>query len=291
MFKNYLKTAWRNLIKNKAHSIINIAGLSVGMSVAILIGLWMWDELSFDKYHQNYDSIAQVMEQKTNNGIINTSAAIPLPLVPALRKNYGSDFKHIVMASWTDAHLLAVGDKKISYTGDFMGAEGPEMFTLKMLKGTRNGLSDPSSILISSSVANVLFGNNEPVGQIIKLDNTANFKVTGVYEDLPKNTSLHNLAFIAPWDYYVASHDWVRNALDNWSENSFQMYVQLSANADVQKVSSKIKDIKLKNVNGEDAKYKPLILLQPMRKWHLYSEFKNGVNTGALSSMYGCLAL
>ncbi|HEY1870347.1 MAG TPA: ABC transporter permease, partial [Chitinophagaceae bacterium] len=280
MFKNYFKTAWRNLVKSKAHSIINIAGLSVGMAVAMLIGLWMWDELSFNKYHQNYDRIAQVMQQRINNGTINTTPAIPEPLAPAFQKDYGGDFKHIVMASWTESHLLSVADKKISYPGDFMGAEGPEMFTLTMLKGTRNGLSDPSSMLISSSIANALFGSDDPLGKMIQLDNTASFKVTGVYEDLPKNTSLHNLAFIAPWDYYVASRDWVKNAINNWDENSFQMYVQLSANADVEKVSSKIKDIILKNVNNEEAKYKPLILLQPMRKWHLYSEFKNGINTG-----------
>jgi len=280
MIKNYFKTAWRNLGRSKMHSFINIAGLSVGMAVAMLIGLWIWDELSFDKYHRNYDHIAQVIEQNTNNGIINTSTAVPLPLAPALRKNYGSDFKHIVMASWTDPHILAAGDKKISYPGDFMGTEGPEMFTLHMLKGSRNGLKDPSSMLISASVATALFGTAEPVGKLIKLDNDASFMITGVYEDLPKNTSLHNIAFIAPWDYYAASRDWVRNARDNWGEASFQMYVELAANADMEKVLAKIKDIKLKNVNSEDAKYKPLVLLQPMSKWHLYSEFKNGVNTG-----------
>ncbi|MGN6541179.1 MAG: ABC transporter permease [Ginsengibacter sp.] len=280
MFKNYFKIVWRNLINKKAHSIINITGLSVGMSVAMIIGLWIWSELSFNKYHGNYDRIAQVMEQNTLNGVIQTAVNIEPPLALALQKDYGSDFKHIVMASWIERHILAGGDKKISYTGNFMQPEAPEVFTLKMLKGTRNGLNDPSSILISSSVAKALFGNTEPLGQLIKLDNTASFKVTGVYEDLPKNTSLHDLTFIAPWDYYVASNDWVKNSLNDWSERSFQLYVQLSDNANMQKVSLKIKDTKLKKINGDDAKYKPLILLQPMSKWHLYSEFKNGVNTG-----------
>jgi len=280
MIKNYFKSSWRNLIKNKAQSVINIAGLSVGMSAALLIGLWMWDELSFDKYHENYNSIAQVMEQKTNSGFINTGVAVPQPLAPALFKNYQSDFKHVVMASWTEGHILAVGDKKISYRGNFMGPDGPEIFTLRMRRGTRNGLNDPSSILLSSSVADALFGKHDPLGQLIQLDNTASFKVTGVYEDLPKNTSLHDLAFIGPWHYYAAAHDWVKKSVDDWSENSFQIYVQLAPNADIKKVSSRIKDIKLKNVTGEDAKGKPVILLQPMAKWHLYSEFKNGVNTG-----------
>jgi putative ABC transport system permease protein len=280
MFKNYFKIALRNLRKNKTHSLLNIVGLSVGMAVAMLIGLWIWDELSFDKYHQNYDRIAQVMQQRTNNGTINTGVAVPLTLDAALRKNYGSDFKHIVLASWTNHHILAAGDKKISWLGDFMGAEGPEMFSLNMLTGSRNGLRDPSSILISKSVATALFAGADPMGQLIKFDNKASLKVAGVYEDLPHNATLRDVAFIAPWDYYVASHDWVKRAIDNWGESSFQLFVQMTDNADMAKVSEKIKDIKLKNVDKEDAKYKPVIFLQPMSKWHLYSEFKNGVNIG-----------
>jgi len=280
MIKNYFKIAWRNLSKNKTHSFINIAGLSVGMAVAMLIGLWIWDELSFDKYHSNYDGIAQVMQQKTNNGTINTGVAVPLTLDAALRKTYGSDFKHIALASWTGHHILSGGDKKISWLGNFMGAEGPEMFSLHMLKGSRNGLQDPSSILISQSVATALFANANPMGLPVKFDNKASLTVAGVYEDLPQNTTLCDIAFIASWDYYAASHPWVKRAINNWGESSFQLYVQMEDQAGMAKVSAKIKDIKLKNIDKEDAKYKPVIFLQPMSKWHLYAEFKNGINTG-----------
>src|SRR6202008_1919443 len=100
MFRNYLTTALRNLRKNKAQSFINIGGLAVGMAVAMLIGLWIWDELSFDKYHQNYDRIAMVMESETYNGSVNTSGVVSLPFDAALRKNYGSDFKHVVVTAW-----------------------------------------------------------------------------------------------------------------------------------------------------------------------------------------------
>ena len=282
MIKNYFKTALRSILKNKTSSVINISGLAVGMAVVMLISLWIGDEQSFDKYHKNYDRIAQVMQHRTNNGTINTGVAVPLTLDAALRKNYGSDFKHIALASWTGYHILAAGDKKLSWLGDFMGPEGPEMFSLNMLKGSRNALQDPSSILISKSVATAFFADTDPMGQLIKFDNNASLKVAGVYEDLPHNTTLHDLAFIAPWDYYAASHSWVKRAIDNWGENSFQLYVQLTDNADMAKVSEKIKDIKLKNVDKEDAKYKPVIFLQPMSKWHLYAEFKNGINTGGL---------
>ncbi|HTI59110.1 ABC transporter permease [Mucilaginibacter sp.] len=279
MIKNYLKVAWRNLVKNKASSFINIGGLAVGMAVAMMIGLWIWDELSFDKYHENYDNIAQVMQHETFNGNINTGTAISLPLDAELRKSYGSDFKHIALSSWNDPHILNVGNKNISYRGSFMGAEAPDMFTLQMLAGDRNGLKDRSSILLSQSVATALFGNTAPVGKAIKLDNKDIFKVAGVYQDLPANTTLHDVAFIGPWEYYIHSPGNERSLTD-WGDNSLFMYVQMADNADMEKISAKIHDIKLNNMSKEDRKFKPVIFLQPMSKWHLYSEFKNGMNIG-----------
>src|ERR1700712_2906577 len=106
MIKNYLKIAWRNLVKNKVSSFINIGGLSVGMAVAMLIGLWIYDELSFDKYHKNYDRIEQVMEHQTSNGNIYSDMTIPFPLGKEMQKDYGSDFKYLVMTSYQGAHIL-----------------------------------------------------------------------------------------------------------------------------------------------------------------------------------------
>jgi len=280
MIKNYLKTAWRNLHRNRVSSFINITGLSVGMAVAMLIGLWIWDELSFNKYHRNYAAIAQVMENDTYNGTVHTQTAIPLPLDAAIRKSYGSDFKHIVMSSWTDPHVLVADDKKILYRGAFMGADAPEMFTLNMLKGTRRGLRDPAGILVSQSVAKALFGDAEPMNKTIMLDNKAGFKVAGVYEDLPPNTSLHDIAFMAPWDFYAGSPAWIQRDPTKWDDNSLFMYVQLADNADMARVSEKIKNLKADNAGLGKTKSKPSMFLQPMRKWHLYSEFKNGISTG-----------
>src|SRR6478672_91661 len=135
MFRNYFKTAWRNLGKSKMHSFINIAGLSIGMAVAILIGLWMYDELSFDKSFKNYNRIAQVIQNVTNNGEVQTWREVPYPLAEELRKNYSSDFKHIAMAvDWNDHHIIAIGDKKLNGSGGFFEKEMPEMFSFNMLK-------------------------------------------------------------------------------------------------------------------------------------------------------------
>jgi putative ABC transport system permease protein len=279
MIKNYLKIAWRNLIKNKASSFINIGGLAVGMAVAMLIGLWIWDELSFNKYHQNYDSVAIVMESETFNGSINTSAVTSLPLDAELRKSYGSYFKHIAISAWTEKHVLIVGDKKIAYPANFMGSEAPEIFSLKMLKGTRNGIKDPSSLLISQSVAKALFGDADPIGKVIKMYNKDNFNVSGVYEDLPQNTTLHDLAFMGSFDYYIHTPGNERSLTD-WGNNSLFLYVQMADNTDMARVSEKIRNVKLSKMSKEDIKFNPLLFLQPMNKWHLYSEFKNGVNVG-----------
>jgi putative ABC transport system permease protein len=279
MIRSYFKIAWRNLVKNRASSFINIGGFAVGMSVALLIGLWIWDELSFDKYHQHYDRIAIVLENDTYNGTVNTSATIPLPLDAEMRKSYGNDFKHISMASWTEKHTLIIGDRKITYKGNFMGGEAPEMFSLNMLRGARNGLTGPSSMFISQSVAKALFGDSDPLGKVVTFDNQANFKVSGVYEDLAHNTTLHDIAFIGPWDYYINSPG-NRRSLSDWGDNSLFMYVQIADHSDMAKVSEKIKNIKLNRIGRGEARSKPEIFLQPMSKWHLYSEFKNGINTG-----------
>src|SRR6478736_9816793 len=117
MIKNYLLTAWRNLIKGKGYSLINIGGLSVGMAVAILIGLWIYDEVVYDKYHQNYDRIAQVMQHQTYNGEIGTQTANPAVMAEEIRRLYGNDFKHVLQSSWNFDHAIANGDKILLIEG------------------------------------------------------------------------------------------------------------------------------------------------------------------------------
>lgn len=279
MVKNYFKTAWRNLGKSKMHSFINIAGLSIGMAVAILISLWMYDELSFNKNFQHYDRIAQVIQNVSNNSEVQTWTTVPYPLAEELRKNYGSDFKHVAMAgNWGD-HLMTIGEKKLKTTGAFFEKGAPDMFSLKMLRGSRSSLDDPTSVLLSASAAKAYFGDDDPVNKMVNIDSSFTVKVTGVYEDFPRNSAFADLNFISTWEMY-ANSDWIRTMEDPWRPNSFSLFVQLNDNADINKVSAKIKDAKLKRVNAQLAKKKPVLFLQPMSKWHLYSAFKNGVNVG-----------
>ena len=280
MIKNYLKITFRNLRRNKVYSLINITGLSAGMAVAIIIGLWIWDELSFDKYHQNYDRIAIVKQNLTNNGEVRTQSAVPYPLAEELRSRYGSNFKHVVLTSQPGNHILSFGEKKLMKGGIYMEADGPELLSLKMLKGTRSGLKDISSVLLSASAAKAYFGDGDPMNKTIKIDNQLDVQVTGVYEDFPANTTMTGTQFIAPWQLFYNNTEWVRTMQDPWRPNAFNILTQLADNADFKNVSAKIKDAKLNKVNKELAKKKPTLFLQPMSQWHLYEEFKNGVNVG-----------
>ena len=280
MLRNYFKTAWRNLLKNKTSSFINISGLAVGMAVAMLIGFWIWDELYFNKSFQNYDRLAQVMQHQSFNGDVSTQQSLPYLIGNELKNSYGSDFKNVSMATWTYNRILAVGDKKLSVSGNFLEPQIIAMLSLKMIKGSNNSLNDNHSLILSSSAAKALFADEDPIGKTVKIDNRFDVKVTGLYEDLPYNSAFRDLTFIAPWQLYIDNNNWLEKTSNPWRNNSFQAFVQLADHADAVKVSTKIKDIKLKKISAEDAAHKPQVFLQPMSKWHLYSQFKNGVNTG-----------
>ena len=282
MFKNNLKLAWRNLLKNKASSLINVGGLAIGMAVVMLIGLWVYDEISFDKYHKHYDRIAQVLETQGISGALQTQTQIPIPVATVLRNKFGSDFKQILLSSQTQDHILTFKENKLSKTGNFMEPQAPELLTLQMLEGSRNGLSDMHSIILSASLSKALFGAAGALGQTIRMDDSLLVKVTGIYQDLPQNSSFHDLAFIAPWDLYVYADQETRNSSQQWQDNNWQVFVQLADHADLPSLSAKIKNIKADNDDYLKTHHNAIaqMLLQPMSKWHLYADFKDGVNTG-----------
>jgi len=280
MFKNYFKIALRNFWKNKGYSSITILGLAAGMAVAMLIGLWIWDELTYDHYHKKHDRLAQVMTTLARNGgELTTNPFVASPLGNELRAKYGSDFENVSMASMNQSRELAAGDKKITAQGMWVEANFPSMLTLKMLRGNINGLQDPSSILLSASVAKSLFGDADPINKVLRIDNQDNYKVAGVYEDLPHNTTLNEAKIFLSWDKYVKMVDWVKESLKHWDNKSFHCYVQLNDNVDFNKETAKIKLTSMAHLNAASDGKEELVL-QPMNSWRLYSEFKNGKVAG-----------
>jgi ABC-type antimicrobial peptide transport system permease subunit len=281
MLKNYLTIAWRNLVKNKFSSSINIGGLAVGMAVAMLIGFWIWDETSFDKNFPNYDRIASVMKNQTISNQITTWHGQAYPLGDELRNHYGSYFKHVIMSAYTAGRILTSGEKHLKISGNYMEPGITDMLSLDMIKGSRKGLKDPASILLSESAAKDLFGDSDPMGKPIKIDNKLDVIVTGVYKDLPLNSSFSDLHYIAPWQLIVSAEHYDTRFNNPWGASWFLTYVQIADHADMHLVSEKIREAELNQIrNNDDVRFKPLLFLHPMSRWHLYAQFENGVNTG-----------
>jgi len=282
MIKNYFKIAWRNLLKNKQFSAINIGGLAIGMAVAMLIGLWLTDELTYNQYHENYDKVARIMQNQTWNGKVYAGESLPMPLGEELKTNYGDNFKYLAMASWQGDYVLGYENDHQKKNGIYIDKDGPKILSLKMLKGSVEGLNDPRSILLSSSGARAFFGDEDPMGKIMKIDNAHEVKVTGVFEDLPYNTDFRDLTFMAPWDLYVTTEPWFQRAKTQWGNNSFQGYAQIGDHTDFATVNKNIINSKLNRVSEEDKKFNAQIFLHPMKDWHLRSSWSEGVQTGGL---------
>jgi putative ABC transport system permease protein len=273
MIKSYFLVAWRNVQKSKIYSAINIIGLSTGMAVALLIGFWIWDELSFDNYFKNKDHLARVLATQTFNGETGSYPTTVVPLENELRTKYGSDIKRLSLIS-KRTNILAVGEKRISASGMWAGPDITDMLTLNMISGTGSSFRDPSTILLSQSMANTLFATEDPVGKIIKLDNQGELKVGGVFEDLPKNTTYFGTAYLLPWFNKL---NWWNTQTDAWSNHGCELVVELNDQVDIEKTSSRIKMI------TQDHGYvqsNELLMLHPMDSWHLYSKFENGVQVG-----------
>jgi len=279
MISNYFKVAFRNLLKYKGYSFINIFGLATGMAVTMLIGLWVYDELSYNKHFKNYDRLGHLYQFVKFDTEKSTYNVMPIPLAEELRGKY-PDFEAVSLSTNTLSLILASGEKKLLKSGNYVEPSFLDMLSVKMVSGNKNGLKDVNAILVSESLAKDLFGLENPLDKVIKINNKESVKVVGVYEDFPSNTSFKDVLFLAPWSLYEASSDYVRRIKDQWDENSYQIYAQLKSGADFGTVSAKIKDIRVNRDNPPA--YRPEFFVHPMSKWHLYSDFKDGINTGGL---------
>ncbi|QHW01338.1 FtsX-like permease family protein [Spirosoma endbachense] len=281
MIRNYLTIAGRNLVKNRAYSVINILGLAVGMAVAILIGLWVNDEWSANKHHLNYQTLYQLKMNQTIDGYRSTGDALPFPIGPELKAKY-PDFKAVAMCDWGSTHSLIVGNHRFLKSGRYIGPDAITMFSLKVLKGDQEPLNEPYSIVLTDQAAQTLFGQQEPIGQLVKLDNQTNLKVTAIVAKQPHNASLQ-FDYLLPWDLQLALDKGLRAYVTNWDNSSWACYVQLKEGIRPENTNAKLKDLLVNHLaNDPNTKKirKPEVFLFPMEKWRLYSNFSNGENTG-----------
>ena len=202
MIQNYLKIAWRNLVKNKMYGLINIGGLAVGMAVAMVIGLWVYDEVSYNRSHRNYEHIAQVyrrntepLEQKTDSYF-----GMPQPVASVLTQKYGHLFKHVILLWWDASYTLRVGENSFAITGQFIEDGVIDMFSLKMINGSAGSLNDPRAIIVSESTAKSLFGDKDPINQSVSVNNNLDVTVAGVYSDIASNSIFSHIQFFGNLD-------------------------------------------------------------------------------------------
>jgi putative ABC transport system permease protein len=276
MIRNYLKVAWRNLLRNKGLSFINIFGLSVGMAFVLVIGIWVKYEHNYDRFHSNIDRIAQVRKHTLFNNEKNTQVAVMLPLYDELRTNY-PEVKRVSRVQPFNSRSLVAGEKKLSKNGFYVDPDFLRIFSFPVIKGDKEtALNDPNSIVLTQSLAKTLFGEEDPINRIIRYDNTYNLKVTAVVKDCPDNSSIY-FDFLAPFEFRVNNFPGVKEARTRWGNNFVMTVVEMKEGAPMSALSKKIEHL---IVQKDPKETNQTLFLHPLSKWHLYDEFKNWVNTG-----------
>ncbi|MCB0602890.1 MAG: ABC transporter permease [Saprospiraceae bacterium] len=290
MFTQNLRISLRHLRRNASLTWINLGGLALGMMATLLIAMWIYDEMTFDRKLGNYDRIAMAMQSQQFGDHIRTWNSQAMQLAPALRDQYGRLFEEVVTTDYTQPHQLTWQDKKIMRTGNFAEPGITKLLPLDLISGTGSALQDPSSIFISTATAQALFGEEDPLGQSLTIDNRMQVKVAGVFRDFPHNSSFADWTFIAPWELLVATEKY-RDRLE-WGNSWFQVLVLLHPAVTTEQASAAIRDVKKNNIDREYATLtRPEIFLHPMTKWRLYGQFKEGINTGGRIQYLSTFAL
>jgi len=296
MLITYLKTAWRGIVRNKVYSGLNILGLAIGMAVALLIGLWIYYQCSFDRFTPGYAQAYQVKYNFSDDGVVKTSPDIAIPLANAL-KNDIPEIDRVALAFGPDNYgsgsdILRVGDKKISPVELTADDDFLKIVQLPLVAGSAdNALSDPNSIVLTESVARALFGKTDPIGKLIPVTSWLTWKVTAVLKDLPPNSTLQ-FGCIIPWRYF--NNGWAKMSSTNWDHNLFKLYASLKPNVDYSQVAPKIKGLVQKYAPTTYGMMKQQVIMQPMKDWHLFNVYKNGVPAGGLIDyirMFGVIGI
>ena len=283
MIKNFLKITFRNLFRYKGFSAINISGLSVGMASAILIFLWMFNEISFDRFHANKDYLYQAWNRGVFDGKLQCWNNTPQLLGPTLQQEYPEIAN--VSRLYSRWFVTKAGEKKVSSQALITDPSFLSMFSFPLLQGSVNTvLNNTYSIVITEKMAKKMFGNEDAMGKLITIDKD-NFTVTGILKNLPANTSF-NFEYILPWDYHIK----INGDDKNWGNNFVKTFVQVKPGTNADLLGDKIKDITIRHSNKMEEHE---VFLHPASKWHLYSTFENGKIAGGritIVRLFGIIA-
>lgn len=272
MIKNYFKTAFRNLWKNKTYSFLNIFGLAVGIACAGLIFLWVEDEISYNDNHQKKDQLYQVLENQAYEGKTYTFSATPGVMAPAMMEELPA-IKNTCRLTWQQYTLFSFGEKAIYERGFYADSSLLSMFTIPFIKGKKeNAFQHLHSLIISEKMAKKFFGDQQDVlGKTLRLDNKEEYLITGVFKDLPNNSTI-KFDWLASFKIYFDRNTW----LNEWGNNSIQTFVELEKNSNVASLNQKLDGY----IKSKDTTSTARPFLFSMNDWRLYSKFEEGKQVG-----------
>ena len=285
MLKNYFKTAWRNLIGNISFSIINILGLAIGMASATLILMWIQNEMSVDRFHAKKDRIYIANNRDKFDGEIWAWGQTPKILGPTLKQEY-ADVEDVARVTDQD-FLFSVGDKHLNINGSMVDPGFLNVFSFPLINGNTSALKQDNHIVLTQKLAVKLFGNENAMGKVIKIDSLDNFVVAGVLKDLPNNTRF-TFEYLLPWSYMKKT----KQDDTYWGNNSIRTYILLKPG-----VSQAIFDQKIQNITinhsdkGENATQK--VFTQLLSDSWLYNiPIKGNYITGRIErvKLFGLIA-
>ncbi|WP_425637886.1 ABC transporter permease [Algoriphagus yeomjeoni] len=276
MIKNYIKIAWRNIQRSKGFTLINVAGLGIGMAASILILIWVQFELSVDRFHENSDRVYANWRNTEMQGDMFTWDYTPATYAPTIKEQFPEVEVVARITEW-DQSLLTVGERNFYEETTFTDPGFFEMFSFEVLEGDPvAALTEPGNIVLTASVAKKLFGEASALGKTVSVEKQWDFEVKAVIEDLPENTDFPFTVFL-PFKKLEAM-GWVD---DYWGNNSFRTFTMLSEGTDITSFNEKFKDFTAKN--SEMAEVSDFLF--PIRDLHLYSKFENGKSVGGKIEM------
>lgn len=276
MIKNFFKVAVRNLWRHKGYSFLNIFGLAMGLVCSLLIILWVQHERSVDAFHVNGPYLYSVYERQFYDNKVEGGPYTPGVLADEMKKVL-PEVEYAAGCAWTSHSTFAVGDKILKEDGTWVGADFLRMFTFPLLQGDpATALQDPTSIAISRKMARDFFDSPaDAMGKTIRLQNSKDFKVTAVFEDVPENSS-RQFDYLLSWKTFLEENEWAKD----WGNNGPQTLIQLRPDANPVAVDKKIRKF-LDNYNKEQSDaFRITLHLQPFPEAYLHSNFRNGYITG-----------
>src|SRR3954453_12350802 len=247
MFRNYLKTAFRNLWKNKAFSLINIMGPALGLACSLLIMLWVNDEYNVDAFHKNGSRLYSVYEKQYRDGDVQAFHGTPGILADEL-KRVMPEVQYATNYAWNELSTFEANNKIIKENGNHAGQDFFKMFSYPLLQGNAiTALQSPSDIAISKKMAEEFFDSpEEAIGKTIRYQNNKDLKITGVFDNVPQNSTAQ-FDYILNWQSFLENNSWAKN----WTNNGPPCYIMLREGTDPKAFEKKITRF-LDNYNKEE---------------------------------------